>query len=542
MIRDRTSASPHGASLEGVSFAYPRVATPALQHVDWRIVDGEFAVVAGESGSGKSTLLRCLNGLVPHFSGGRFGGAVIIGGADTRESGVRDLSEIAGFVFQDPEAQSVAKIVEDEIAFGMEQRGVPPATMRRRVEEALDLLSIANLREREVATLSGGERQRVAVASAITMQPHMIVLDEPTSQLDPWGAEDVIAALERLNHDLGITIVLSEHRLERVLPSADRLTFLTGGSVVADGPARETLGALPAQMLPPVARLGRSLEWFPPPLTVKEARALVQATGFEPVRQAAAAPAVSGEPVVRVERLSTSFGRHVVQRDLSLEIRAGEVVAIVGRNGSGKTTLLRSIVGFHRPDRGRIVVNGREVAKQGTAEIAKEVGYLPQRASSLLFCDSVRAELEFTLKHHAGRGRDPDKLLAELDLAHLADRHPRDLSAGQQERAALAAVLVADPKVLLLDEPTRGMDARRKADLARSLRRRSAEGVAVVLATHDIELVAEVATRVVMLGNGEVIADGPPREVLTGSLSYTTQMNKVFGGSYLTVADVVGET
>ena len=240
----------------------------------WTVAPGEFVTVTGPSGSGKSTLLRCLNGLTPHFSGGTFDGIVTVAGHDTRHYSPRVLARLTGFVFQDPEAQFVAGRVDDELAFGMEQLGVPPVTMRKRVEEVLDLLGIAALRDREIATLSGGERQRVAVAAALALQPSILALDEPTSQLDPWGAEEVLAALNRLNEDLGLTVVLAEHRLERVVAHADRLTVLApGGTVALDGPPRDTLRLAEIGSLPALLALGRRLDWDPLPLSIKEGRA-----------------------------------------------------------------------------------------------------------------------------------------------------------------------------------------------------------------------------------------------------------------------------
>src|SRR5215211_15140 len=255
------TASLTNITLDSVNFSYPNQPNLALSDVNWRIEEGEFVLLAGVSGSGKSTLLRCLNGLVPHFSGGRFAGEVTVRGFDTRAYGPRVLSREVGFVFQDPEAQMVTERVEDEVVFGMEQLGVPPLIMRKRLEEVLDLLGIAGLRDRELATLSGGERQRVAVASALALQPRVLVLDEPTSQLDPWGAEDVLTALTRLNEDLGLTIVLAEHRLERIIGHADRMRLLLETGDVIDGSPRAVLASGPSEMAPPVVRLSRALNW-----------------------------------------------------------------------------------------------------------------------------------------------------------------------------------------------------------------------------------------------------------------------------------------
>lgn len=534
---DLGNATTDSARLDRVSFRYPDREEAALRDVDWRVPDGAYVVVAGPSGSGKSTLLRCLNGLVPHFSGGRFGGSVSVRGLDTRTYGPRALSRTVGFVFQDPEAQLVTNRVEDELAFGMEQLGVPPLAMRKRVEEVLDLLGIAALRYRDPATLSGGERQRVAIAAALAIQPCLLVLDEPTSQLDPWGAEDALTALTRLNEDLGLTVVLAEHRLERVIGHADRLRVMTDDEVI-EGAPREVLTACDPALAPPLVRLGRTLAWAPLPLTVKEGRAIAGRDPRRPQPPHPDPPRPSGPPLVELRGVTAAYGKRTVLHEVDVDVRPGEMVALMGRNGSGKTTLLRSIIGFHRPTAGRIVVAGRDATRADPADLAADLGYLPQRPTSLLFRETVRDELAFTLKHRRAPGLDPASLLADLELAHLVARHPRDLSTGEQERVALAAVLAAAPRVLLLDEPTRGMDYLRKRALAALLHRLRERGTAIVVATHDVEWVAGLATRVVLLGDGEIVADGTPREALSGSLTFATQINKLYGDGFLTVEDV----
>lgn len=533
------SHPPELAHLERVTFRYPEREMAILQDVEWTVPEGAYVVVAGYSGSGKSTLLRCLSGLVPHFSGGRFGGTVVVGGRDTRQFGPRDLSRTVGFVFQDPEAQMVTHRVEDELAFGMEQLGVDPLTMRKRVEEVLDLLSIAALRDRDPSTLSGGERQRVAVAAALTVQRRLLVLDEPTSQLDPWGAEEVLSALTRLNEDLGLTVVLAEHRLERVIGHADILRVIASDEAL-EGTPREVLTVCDSVLTPPLVRLGRARRWSPLPLTIKEGRAAVSGDPWRPSTPMVRATSPDGQRVIEVQNLTVNHGRRAVLQGIDLDVRAGEIVGLMGRNGSGKTTLLRTLMGLHRPTSGRVAIAGRDAAKVDPAELAGDVGYLPQRPLSILFNETVRDELRFTLKYRHGNGLDSDQVLAELGLEHLAERHPHDLSVGEQERVALAAVLVAAPRILLLDEPTRGMDALRKWQLTDILRRQREVGTAIVVATHDVEWVAGLATRVVLLGDGEIVADGDPRDVLSGSLTFATQMDKLYGHGFLTIEDVLG--
>ena len=484
-------------------------------------------------------MLRCVNGLVPHFTGGRFGGSVTVAGLDTRLQPPRELGHLVGFVFQDPEAQLITPRVEDELAFGLEQRGIDPATMRQRIEDVLDLLGIAQLRHREVATLSGGERQRVAVAAALALQPEILVLDEPTSQLDPWGAEDLLAALTRLNDDLGLTVILAEHRLERIIAHADRMRYLPGaGAPPLDGPPATILSAMGVESVPPVVALGRHMGWEPLPLTVKQARLAARHDPRQPEPSPLPMPP-SGPPLVEIHGLRAGYGDRSVLHHLDLTARRGELIAVMGRNGSGKTTLLRSLIGLHRPIAGKVQIDGLDATRLDTADLAGVIGYVPQRPDALLFAPTLREELAFTRRHHGGTGRDPAELLHQLGLTHLAERNPRDLSGGERERAALAAILVGNPKLLLLDEPTRGMDAGRKRDLGTLLGDVCHDGGTVLMATHDLELVARIATRVLLLGDGEIIADGHPREVLPGSLTFATQVNKVYGGAFLTVEDVI---
>ncbi len=526
-------------TVRNLAYAYPQGHSPALDGINWQIADGEFVLVAGPSGSGKSTLLRCLNGLVPHFSGGTLAGEVELYGIDAVRQGPRVLSRIVGFVAQDPEAQAVLDQVEGEIAFALENAAVPPAEMRVRIEEILSLLDLTPLRKRSLATLSGGERQRLAIAAALVLRPRVLVLDEPTSQLDPQSAEDVLRALVRINEDLGLSIILAEHRLERILRYADRLTYLEDGRITADGPVRETLTHIDSGS--PVVQLGRALNWHPLPLTVKEAKPF--AAAIKPVPQVEARPMIpTAAPLLEVEGLSFAYNGHRTLRGVDLVVGAGEAVALVGRNGAGKSTLLKCIVGLLRPQAGEVRVAGHTTRGRSVADVCRQVGYLPQNPDDLLFAESVVDELRATLHNHKQSLSDADLngLLRRLGLAEQADAYPRDLSTGQRQRVALGAVTVTEPRVLLLDEPTRGLDWRLKSELAAIWRRWLAEGAAVLLVTHDVELAAQIATRTVMLSDGEVIAAGPTREVLGGSPHFAPQIARLFPNrGWLTPADVL---
>ncbi len=488
------------------TFAYPG-GPPVLGPLDLEIEAATVTLVVGSSGSGKSTLLRTVNGLVPHSSGGRFAGDVVVGGRSVAAHRPRDLADVVGFVHQSPEAQFVVDHVEHDIAFVLENLGTDAAAMRRRVEEVLDALGVAHLRDRSPVTLSGGERQRCAVAGALAAGPDVLVLDEPTAMLDPQGADDVLAALRRLNDDLGTTVVLAEHRLERAAPMADRALVVDGGQVCSDGPTASVLAELDAA--PVVTHLGHLLGWAPPPLTVRDARRAAH-TGLPPALVAPGVPTrrteSPGEVLVAARGVTTEHGPRRVLGPVDLDVRAGEVVAVLGRNGAGKTTLLRALASIATPT-------------CGTITTAAPVAYVPQEPDYMLFSSTVRGELAETLRL-LGRD-DPEAIerwLRALRLESLADRHPRSLSVGQRQRVAIAAVGVGDAPVLVLDEPTRGIDAESRTALESAIAAHRAAGGAVVVATHDIELAARVATRVVVLGDGEVVAEGDAREVLAGSL------------------------
>jgi len=539
-------------AIERLTYRYPqpeqasKPVLPALRDVNWRVADGEFVLVAGPSGSGKSTLLRCLNGLTPHFSGGVLTGWVTVGGVDAVAAGPRVLSRLVGFVAQDPDAQAVLDRVEAEIAFALENAAVPPAEMRVRVEEALDLLDLAPLRDRPIHTLSGGERQRLAIAAALALRPRVLVLDEPTSQLDPQSAEDVLRALVRLNEDLGLTIVLAEHRLERIVRYADRLTWLERGRIVVDAPVREALALIPAG--PPLVKLARALGWQPLPVTGKEARPFAQAriAGVPPALsgRAAAVPVASqwGPPLLEVDDLRFAYNGQQTLNRVTLSVHPGEAVALVGRNGAGKSTLLKCVVGLLRGQAGEVRVNGRSTRGRDVADICREVGYLPQNPDDLLFAETVAEELRETLRNHRlpEAPAELDGLIERLGLSDFAAAYPRDLSVGQRQRVALGAVTVTRPRLLLLDEPTRGLDMPTKEALAAIWRRWLAEGAALLLVTHDVELAGLVADRTVMLSQGEVIAAGPTREVLGSSPHFAPQIARLFPETgWLTVADAL---
>ncbi|MFI7286568.1 ABC transporter ATP-binding protein [Streptomyces anulatus] len=560
---------------ERVSVRYEGTEHPTLSGVDLTVPEGELVLLVGPSGVGKSTLLGTVSGLVPHFTGGLLSGRVTVGGRDTRTHKPRELADLVGTVGQDPLAHFVTDTVEDELAYGMESLGLAPDVMRRRVEETLDLLGLAELRDRPIATLSGGQQQRVAIGSVLTPHPRVLVLDEPTSALDPAAAEEVLAVLQRLVHDLGTTVLMAEHRLERVVQYADQVVLLPApGAAPVMGPPAEIMKVSPVR--PPVAELGLLAGWDPLPLSVRDAR---RGAGGLRARLAGAVPpappeppeapgtpvpvaaerprtgrfarllgrgpgapaAPVADPVTRVDGLGVRRGRVEALRRVTLTVAPGETVALMGRNGAGKSTLLGALVGMIEPTSGTVRVGGLAPARTDPRAMVRRVGLVPQEPRDLLYADTVAAECAAADRDAGAAEGSCRALVSELLPGVGDDTHPRDLSEGQRLALALALVLTGRPPLLLLDEPTRGLDYAAKARLVGVLRGLAAEGHAIVLATHDVELAAELAHRVVILADGEVVADGPTGRVVVSSPAFAPQTAKILAPQeWLTVSQVRG--
>jgi energy-coupling factor transport system ATP-binding protein len=515
---------------ERFAYAYPD-AGRSLHDVSLEVEPGTFTVLAGLSGSGKSTLLRALCGLVPHFHGGEASGELVVGGLDVREHGPGELAAVCGTVFQEPETQVVMGGVRAELELPLEHRGESPAALARAVEETALALGVGHLLERRTDTLSGGELQRVALAAAMVHGPELLLLDEPTSQLDPVAGDELVWLLRRLNEDWGTAVVVAEHRLERCLPAADRVIALVEGRVACDAPPAEFLAwaveSMPA-LATPAARLFSMAGLPGRPASVKEARAGLREAGLLGEASAGGgppAPVLGGEAPGLLRRALRRSGRPspalamrgvwleieegpTVLRGLDLELRPGERVALMGRNGAGKSTLLRLAKGLAEPTRGRI-------------ERAGDVALLLQTPG------------DYLIHEHAV----DDAGAAGVAAAGLAGReqaNPRDLSGGERQRLALEVVLAGDPcAAVLLDEPTRGMDRAHKDGLAERIGELAGAGAAVVVATHDTEFAASFADRVVLLGQGVVIGDGPPAEVLGGGRHFSTEVARVTRGAAL---------
>ncbi|WP_326567032.1 ATP-binding cassette domain-containing protein [Amycolatopsis rhabdoformis] len=521
-----------------VTVTYDGASQPVLRGVDLVVEEGELCLVAGRTGVGKSTFLGAINGLVPHFTGGTLAGRVLVDGLDTATHPPRELASVVGVVGQDPLAGFVTDTVEEELAYAMEQLAVAPDVMRKRVEETLDLLGIAELRDRPLRTLSGGQQQRVAIGSVLTAHPRVLVLDEPTSALDPTAAEEVLAAITRLVHDLGTTVVVAEHRMERVAQYADRLLYLPGDGSVRSGPPAEVFAD--ADVAPPIVELGRFAGWSPLPLSVRDAR---RRAG--PLREKLAAvrrpvvPTVPTEDVLTARGVHVRYGGVVAVRGVDLALGRGEVVALMGRNGSGKSSLLWALQGSGPRSGGSVDVLGVDPGAVRPRVARAHVGLVPQTPSDLLYLDSVAAECRQADAESGQAAGTTRALLDRLVPGIPAALHPRDLSEGQRLALVLAVQLAAAPSVLLLDEPTRGLDYPAKRQFAAVLAGLAAAGHAVLLATHDVEFVAVAAHRVLVLAEGEIVADGPTAEVVVSSPAFAPQVAKVLAPEeWLTVAEV----
>jgi energy-coupling factor transport system ATP-binding protein len=521
-----------------VSYWYPESRAPALDRIDLRIERGDRLLVAGLSGAGKSTLLRVLNGLVPHFYGGRFGGEARIAGCEVRRCGPMRLAEHVGMVFQEPQSRFLSSAVEDELAFGLEISGLDSGEIRRRVAEVIERLDLRALMGRRLDRLSTGEQARVAIASALARRPALLALDEPTTELDPVAAQEMVTWLDALSREHGLTVVAAEHRLGRWLEAIEGLAYLEpGGRLAAVGRPEDVLQQMPYADPPTEAARRLGLDG------AIDRAGLVRALQGLPGPAAVAGPS-AGEPRLSVRGLTFAYNRHLALDEVDLELASGQVVGLVGRNGSGKTTFLRCVMGLEQPASGGILLDGFPVRGMSVAERARRMGFVSQVPGSMLFAESVKAELEFTLKSHGLLGRppvDPDGLLESLGLTEVRGAYPRDLSAGQRQRAALAAVMVTRPSVLLLDEPTLGMDPLAQADLRRLIRDRAADGAGVLVASHDVEFIAAVADRVVVLHGGRVAAEGPTDETLFTQPGFRTALQTLTGMPWPAVAEDVGE-
>lgn len=518
------------AVFRDVRFTYRGAARPALDGVNLNFRRGEFAVVLGASGAGKSTLCFCMNGLIPHFLRGQLEGDVEVLGTSTRGRAVAQMAERVGLVFQDFEAQLFSTNVELEVAFGPENFAVPPDEIRRRVAEALATVGLAGFEHREPATLSGGQKQRLAIASVLSLQPPLLVMDEPTTDLDPLGKQQVFSVADRLRSRGDVTLVIAEHEVEEAA-RADRVIILERGRVAADGPPGEVLtrpdelerlGVQPLGGTQLLARLG-----LEPVLGEDECAEALRRAGWEVDAQAyarlverdAARSQRYGEPVVEIRDLRHRYANGVVALDgVDLTIRSGEFVAVVGQNGSGKTTLVKHINGLLRPGEGEVRLAGQDVSGRSVLELGRIAGYVFQNPDHQIFAETVFDEVAFGPRNHGVDGPELEErvreALAAVGLEGREQEDPFALTKGERQRVAVASILATRPRVLILDEPTTGLDYREQRQMMDLVRKLVDAGHTVICVTHTMWVVAEYAHRTVVMRDGRVWLDGPTREVM----------------------------
>lgn len=525
-------------SIENLHYRYPESDELSFGPITVNIEQGDFIVVIGSSGSGKSTLLRAVSGLIPHFHGGSIGGIVEVLGKNTFNTRPADLAKSVGIVFQEPERQLVCTSVKGEIAFGVENMGLKPEVISRRVEEMIDVFGLSQIRDAFIPTLSGGEKQRTLLASIMAAHPEILLLDEPTSQLDPVASEDFLTAVRRISEELGTTIIMSEQRLERCLHAASRVMVLKEGKIHFDGSPSEYISSniSETELLPPVSRIFKNACYSELPLTVREGKALIRgavSNGDYSQPEENECGARESDLIVEMRNVWFRYENSVdwALKNVDLKIYSGEIIAVMGANGSGKSTLIKIAVGLLKQEKGQIT---------GSSNHLGRLSYVPQNPSAVFIEKKGHDELKRGLAAAQKSGNADGRIEKELKaygITHISEKHSSDISVGERQRLALAIATVTDPKAVFLDEPTRGMDSKCKRLLEQRLREISEEGGAVMLATHDVELASRIASRVIIMGNGSVVVNEKSRRALGEALFYAPQASRLFNGINETVFD-----
>ena len=524
-------------ALKDVSFGYAGTERPALSRVNLEFKPGEFSLVCGATGSGKSTLLRILNGLAPHFTGGYLSGAVVIDGEDVAGSKPHELASKVGFVNQQPEASFVSDTVKQELVYGMEQLGYDREKMADSLKYVLQLLEIEDLLDRPLSWLSGGQQQRVAIASALAAGQKILLLDEPTSALDPQAAAEIVGVLKSLAHEHGITVILVEHRIERVIELVDSVVIVANDGLVTKGGYEQFENY---HLVPPVIGLSTELSWNPVTVSVSAAKANWQreAKSWQPLVNENLSETVAME----VTGLCVSYDEIDAVSEVSFSVRTGEVVALMGKNGSGKSSALWAIQGGGKRTAGSVKTTFGDPKSLSAAERLCVLTLVPQKAADLLFLNSLADELSESDKFAQLTDSATSKIFESLTGRLDPKIHPRDLSAGQQLALVLALQLVKGAGILLLDEPTRGLDYAAKKSLAKQIRGLRKEGKSVLVASHDVEFVALVADRVLLLENGKLISDQPAEVALGVGSSHPTQISQITGEVGLLTLSQIGRS
>ncbi|MEH7336125.1 energy-coupling factor transporter ATPase [Neobacillus drentensis] len=517
--------------LNKVTFSYPDCFEPAIRNLSLKINKGKFVVLFGSSGSGKSTLLRLLKKEIqPH---GVLNGEISINGAPIQET--TGLSKEIGFVFQDPENQIVADDVLHELVFGLENIGLKTNEMRNRLAEMVHFFGAESLLHRKSHELSGGKKQQINLASVLLMQPDILLLDEPTAQLDPVSSREFLDMLKRLNEEFGMTIIMAEHRLEEVFTLADEIVMMEKGQILFNGEPREVLPQIwnskNQAFVPTIPRLFLSHKGTGMvPLTVKEGRNWVQESSAFFSEESKKMEYPIGDERIGLKNLSFRYDKKndFILNDLDFSLAKGEFYALLGGNGSGKSTFLKVLAGLVKPEMGKVLVNKKKTKIIKNIELINLIGYLPQNPKLFFIQDSIEKEIQYTMKHWELNNVDEvDTLLNNLGIKHLISSHPFDLSGGELQKAALGCLLIRKPEILLLDEPTKGLDPISKQNLADILQSLHSEGMTILMSTHDVEFAAQYATKCGMMFQGKITSEDVPSEFFKGNFFYTTMLQRI---------------
>jgi energy-coupling factor transport system ATP-binding protein len=511
--------------IQNLNYYYPNSNEKALDDINLEIKDGEFILVAGYSGSGKSTLAKCITGAVPNFYGGKIGGKVLLDDEEILKIDERRRASLITMVFQDPERQLLMNKVYREIAFGLENIALDEGTIKKRIWESLEFCGITDLYDRDISTLSGGQKQKVAIASALSFMPRCIILDEPTSQLDPVSADEILNIVKKINRELMINVIVIEQRVSRWFDSIDKLIVMKDGRIEFVGTKEEAYrinNSVVHQFFPSRIKVAKKIgiEQYPSDSRVIKSR--LKDISLKSINK----EENKGEDRLKVDNITVKYGSFTAVKNVGFSIKNGEIAALIGPNGAGKSTLLKSIIGLV-DYRGNILLDGKTMNKLSIKDRALQIGYLSQNPNDYITKDTVYEELLFTLNNFNIKDKGiVDDILKKLDLYKHKDKNPRDLSGGEKQRLALANTLILRPKVLLLDEPTRGIDNNIKGEIAKILKGLADEGVSIILITHDIEFAADISDKFILMFNGE-IAEMGDRKVLEDCIFYTTEINKL---------------
>lgn len=518
--------------IDKVTYWYPESMKPAIENVSLSVKQGEMVLLSGPSGCGKSTLLRLMNKLVPDYYGGRIKGSTYLWNKDIRDCSRKDIASRVGMVYQHPEKQIVLQDVERELAFGLENLNTDMKKMKRNVSEVISFLNLESIRERSTMNISGGEKQKLAIGSVIAMDPDIIIFDEPVSQLDPIAAEEVLNCISRLNRDMGKTIIIAEQRLDKCFEMADRIIFMEDGKIIGEGAG----DSIPENVnkrcfLPAIPYMFRKAGCKHIPLNVKGARYQIEESDFSDI-SCIQDHQSTGCPILQVSGLGFEYDKKSsLLKDISLTLNKGEFLTIMGENGAGKSTLFKIISGLMDNYRGQVKIHGKSIKDMGTKERVKTIGYLSQNPNDYLGRDTVFDEVAYTLRNIGEFDAERVNYMLEgMNLLELKHKNPRDLSGGEKQRTALACTIIANPEILVLDEPTRGMDWDSKERLGKYLKKLCSSGTAVVLITHDVDFAADYTDNIALMFDGSIIASGECREMIKDAIYYSPQAAKVFRG------------